>query len=86
MELERNNILKGAEEQWRLRNRAIWMASGDNNTKYFHNFSSHRRTKTRLESYMLKMVEKRDPLRNWWIVTLINKYPQLLEENENDDL
>jgi hypothetical protein len=36
MELERNNILKGIEEQWRLRNRAIWMASGDSNTKFFH--------------------------------------------------
>jgi hypothetical protein len=38
MELERNNILRRDEEQWRLRSRAIWMASGDNNTSIFTNF------------------------------------------------
>ena len=42
IEIERNNILKGVEERWRLRNRAIWMASGDSNTKYFHHFANYR--------------------------------------------
>jgi hypothetical protein len=41
MELERNKILLGFEEQWRLRRRAIWIQSGDNNTKFFHNYASH---------------------------------------------
>jgi len=43
MKSERNNILKGIEEQWRLCNRAIWMASGDSNTNFFHNCATHNR-------------------------------------------
>jgi hypothetical protein len=40
LEMERNGILRGEEEQWRLRSGALWMSNGDNNTKYFHKFAS----------------------------------------------
>jgi hypothetical protein len=43
LEQERNKYLKAKEELWRQRSRAIWIQSGDQNTKFFHQFSSHRR-------------------------------------------
>jgi hypothetical protein len=45
MEGERNKILKEVEEKWRLRSRAIWLASGDNNTKFFHKYATFNRTR-----------------------------------------
>jgi hypothetical protein len=44
-ELDRNVILRGIEESWRLRSRAIWLASGENNTKNFHNFANFNRAR-----------------------------------------
>jgi hypothetical protein len=45
LESKRNKLLRDDEETWRLRNRVIWVKSGDNNTKYFHNVVSHNRNK-----------------------------------------
>jgi hypothetical protein len=45
MEGVRNNILKEVEDQWRLHSRAIWLASGDNNTKFFHKYATFNRTR-----------------------------------------
>lgn len=45
LEQDRNGILQEEEEQWRLRSRALWMTSGDKNSKYFHKIASQNRIK-----------------------------------------
>jgi hypothetical protein len=43
LESERNKFLKSQEDLWRLKSRAIWVQSGDKNTKFFHQFANHQR-------------------------------------------
>jgi hypothetical protein len=43
LEFERNKHLKAQEDLWRLRSRAIWVQSGDQNTNFFHHFANHMR-------------------------------------------
>jgi hypothetical protein len=45
LEVERNTLLLQEENKWILRSRATWLASGNANTKIFHNFASHNRVK-----------------------------------------
>ena len=44
LEKQRSQILLDREEEWRLKSRAIWLLTGDENTKKFHNFAKDRRT------------------------------------------
>jgi hypothetical protein len=48
LEEERDKLLLAEEEKWCLRSRAIWIKSGDKNTKFFHAFASHRRNKNHI--------------------------------------
>jgi hypothetical protein len=45
LEFKRTKYLKAKEELWRQQNRAIWVQSGDQNMKLFHQFASHRRNR-----------------------------------------
>jgi hypothetical protein len=45
LESERNKMIMEEEARWRLKSRALWIQCGDNNSKYFHHFTSYRRNK-----------------------------------------
>ena len=41
----RNKLLLDEELDWHIKIRETWIPKGDNNTKYFHNFSSSHKIK-----------------------------------------
>jgi hypothetical protein len=45
LEATRLHMLQANEIRWRLKSRALWISSGDNNSRFFHRFASHRRNK-----------------------------------------
>jgi len=48
LEEARNKILHEDEERWRIKSRMLWLARGDENTRYFHRVASSRRAKKHL--------------------------------------
>eukprot|EP00253_Pinus_taeda_P016622 PITA_16622 len=58
LEKAQNQILLAKEEEWRLKSRAIWLKSGDENTSFFHNYAKGRKSANTI--WILKDEEGRE--------------------------
>jgi hypothetical protein len=45
LESHRHSLLLELEETWHLKSCTLWIEAGDQNPKFFHNFTNHRRNK-----------------------------------------
>ena len=53
---EINGLLIKEEKMWKQRSRALWLHEGDQNTRFFHNRTSHRYRRNRIDE--LQNVER----------------------------
>ena len=45
-EEQKTKILLEIEREWKLKSRAMWIACGDQNSKFFHRFTNYRKQST----------------------------------------
>ena len=55
--IEINNLLHQEELAWRQRSRAIWLSTGDKNTKFFHQRATQRKRKNQIRGLFNKIGE-----------------------------
>eukprot|EP00253_Pinus_taeda_P016122 PITA_16122 len=82
LEKSQNQILLAKEEEWRLKSRAIWLKSGDENTSFFHNYAKGRKSANTIWS--LKDEEGEATIGE--VMQTAQCFPSFFEEDEAEEL
>jgi len=54
----KKGLLEKEEAKWKLKNRAIWLAEGDENTKFFQNYARHRKNTNTIWENSIQVASK----------------------------